>query len=324
MPAKISIVIPTYNSFEYMKPLLDSLEAQKDKDFEIIIADDCSTDGTYLRLLEYSAKTSLIMRVYQNEKNSGPGISRNYGFSKAIGEYVTFVDSDDTVTDDFISSLREIIDREAPDCVIFDYTLVKGDRSKTVSSYSGAEEGISDKKHALVRSGSSIWAKMFKKSVITDNSVTFPALFRHEDFCFVKKTISHCEKVFYLKKPLYKYIVRQGSVMSNDDLEKVMTAKVAFEDIEKEIGETYPDETEAFFLLLVVYSATLGMAYIKSPRKEIKKYLEEIEPLYPNRKNNIYLKEFPMHTRRVINACEKKRIGVIKFYAWLKRRTGGR
>ena len=88
---KYSIVTPMYNSFSLMKRYFASLCRQTCKNFEVIIVDDCSSDGSYEELCKYAEVSPLTIRVFKTEKNGGPGIARNIGMDAARGEWITFM-----------------------------------------------------------------------------------------------------------------------------------------------------------------------------------------------------------------------------------------
>ena len=93
---KISIIIPVYNVEKYLRECLDSILAQSYKDFEIILADDGSTDSSGNICDEYSMKYENIKVLHKN--NNGLSSARNAGLDIAQGEYILFIDSDDVVS----------------------------------------------------------------------------------------------------------------------------------------------------------------------------------------------------------------------------------
>lgn len=119
--AKYSIITPQYNSFELMDKYFNSLLNQTVKNFEVVIVDDCSTDGSWEKLQEYVKTSPLNITLLQAEKNSGPGNARNMGIEAAKGEWITFVDNDDWVSTDFLEKVDKVIEREKVNCVIYDY-----------------------------------------------------------------------------------------------------------------------------------------------------------------------------------------------------------
>ncbi len=116
----ISIIIPMYNSFKLMKQNLMVLEKNPTSKLEIIIVDDCSKDNSFLVLEaeKYAQESELTIKVIQNDKNSGPGFSRNKGIENATGDYITFVDSDDYLSSDFYNKVSLILSEEECENVI--------------------------------------------------------------------------------------------------------------------------------------------------------------------------------------------------------------
>ena len=134
--AKYSIITPQFNSFELMDKYFDSLLNQTLKDFEVVIVDDCSTDGSWKKLQEYVRQSPLQITLLQAEKNSGPGNARNMGIEVAKGEWITFVDNDDWVARDLLEKIDAVIKKEKVNCVIYDYyAWLDGNTSISRSMY---------------------------------------------------------------------------------------------------------------------------------------------------------------------------------------------
>ena len=94
MSPLISIITPNYNCARFIAQTIESVLAQTHTDWEMLIVDDCSTDGSYEIALEYAARDPRI-KVMRNERNSGAAVSRNRALDAAQGEYIAFLDSDD-------------------------------------------------------------------------------------------------------------------------------------------------------------------------------------------------------------------------------------
>ena len=93
---KFSVIIPCYNAASTIERALDSLTLQAFSDWEVICIDDCSKDNTADVIMSYSDKhKEALITLLRNEKNSGPGVSRNNGIAIAKGEYLMFLDADD-------------------------------------------------------------------------------------------------------------------------------------------------------------------------------------------------------------------------------------
>lgn len=101
----VSVIVPVYNVERYISKCIDSILKQTFTDFELILIDDGSSDNSFQICKQYESSDSRI-RVY-SQKNSGPSRARNNGISKALGEYITFVDSDDYLDSDYLFELTK-------------------------------------------------------------------------------------------------------------------------------------------------------------------------------------------------------------------------
>lgn len=112
----ISIIVPIYNAESFLEETIESIRTQKFKNIEIILVDDGSTDNSSAICENFALKDSRIKCIKQS--NSGVSIARNNGLKDARGEYVFFMDADDTIDPEFISSSYDIAEREDSDIVV--------------------------------------------------------------------------------------------------------------------------------------------------------------------------------------------------------------
>ena len=111
---KISIITPTYNRKEMLEQAIESVRKQSYNNFEIIIIDDCSTDGTDKFIQKYVNDNRI--RYFRNDCNMGPGYNRNFGYCKSDGQYIIFLDDDDYYTDsDFFNKAIDVFKYKNPD-----------------------------------------------------------------------------------------------------------------------------------------------------------------------------------------------------------------
>ena len=103
---KVSVIVPIYNVENYLKKCLDSIINQTLKDIEIICINDCSTDSSKDIVLEYIQKDKRI-KLINHEENQGLGFARNTGFDNSSAEYISFIDSDDFISNDYIEHLYD-------------------------------------------------------------------------------------------------------------------------------------------------------------------------------------------------------------------------
>jgi len=111
-PVLVSVVMPTYNRRNYIRESLDSVLSQDFSDYEVIVVDDGSTDGTEKMVRPYQDRIRYI-----RQENRGAGAARNVGIRKARGQYIAFMDSDDLARPHHLKSLSSFLDRN-PDCAM--------------------------------------------------------------------------------------------------------------------------------------------------------------------------------------------------------------
>lgn len=131
LPVKYSVVIPTFNRNEKVKRAIKSVIAQCYMDYEIVVVDDCSSDGTYESLLElYSGDNNI--NIYQLDINSGACEARNYGISKAVGEWIAFLDADDVWKSNKLNCINEIASEHKDACLIYSASDVVNESGKYI------------------------------------------------------------------------------------------------------------------------------------------------------------------------------------------------
>ena len=275
---KFSIITPQYNSYDMMGRYFDSLEKQTYKDFEIVIVDDHSTDGSYEKIKEYSLKSPLNIKLFQTEENSGPGQARNIGLDNASGEWVTFVDNDDWVATDFLEQIVGVIDKERVNCIIYDYcTYREGETSIAKSMYINTP-GVKSVSDCVTSVRNHAVGKVYKLAECKE--VRFPKLRRCEDVAFVIQAIAACGGAYYLNKPLYYYLQRPTSLSNNSKLDETDLVK-AFSILEDKLLQKYPAEMKEKSVADLLYGGVLMICKKGGGASEIKNYIKNYEKKYP-------------------------------------------
>ena len=215
----ISFVVPVYNVEPYLSICLDSILNQGiDKDdFEIILVEDCSTDGSLQICKDYSSKYKNIILI-ENDKNIGLGLTRNKGMECARGEYIHFVDSDDYL---FPNSIQELLSldiiKHSPDIIRFEC-------SSTTNISKGLNKIIYKGKYNEYYNPSrhiSVWIYWFKRSFLFENNLYSTDKKTAQDVIFVFSALSQNPFIIIVSTMVYFYRRRNGQVTANKDISYV-------------------------------------------------------------------------------------------------------
>lgn len=211
---KYSVIIPAYQCANTLESTVKSVLSGGLRNLEIIIVNDGSTDGTK-ELCDKLAETyNEVIAIHR--PNSGVSVARNRGITEARGEYILFMDSDDSYTDGALARAAEIIEREKPDMLIFGLSF---DYYKNGIIYRSdelyySEEGIFtpqkwSEAFSLMfetNSLSSACNKIFKADIIRRNGLNFHKdVFIMEDFLFVLDYLRYVNNIYMLPEAIYRY-----------------------------------------------------------------------------------------------------------------------
>lgn len=221
---KLSIIVPVYNLENYIAATLDSLLSIRfSADYEILVINDGSTDKSESVIRGYQQKHSQI--VLYTIENQGVSNARNLGLSKAKGEYITFVDGDDTVEPDFFEKAVQELEKGGYDFVQGNYTTIDGDK-QFYYQHTDEDMELCDKKTILElffspgkKIHNTVWGKVFRAEVV--QGVTFDmGLAVSEDQKFVFDVICGAEKIKVLKELCINYYLRDSSAIHTMDTKK--------------------------------------------------------------------------------------------------------
>lgn len=317
---KLSIIIPMYNAEKFVKDIIDYFLRFSIYPYELIFVDDCSKDKTVAMLKKFKTESDLNIKILENANNCGPGISRNNGIQVAKGKYITFLDSDDSFTDDYFENIMPLLDKDY-DIVVHDAKLTYDTKKeKTYSMFTtNFDEGFIEKKKALVFVNGCTWGKLYRRSLVESNGIVFLDLKRNEDAPFTKIAFAKAESVWYLKKQLYCYYQNVNSLMHNASLLTPENAQKSFLYIESFIKEDYPNESEALFLIEYLYSTVLTNS-LKMKRKDLIDYINQCETMYPNCYNNPYIAIFARKNWLILSLIKHRKYLLIRLLAVLRNR----
>lgn len=215
MNIKVSIIVPVYNSEKYLYRCLDSLVNQSLNEIEIILINDCSTDGSMLILKEYKEKYPSKIFLIDLKENKKPGGARNEGMKVAKGEYIGFVDSDDYIEKEMYEELYKIAkikDCDMVDCGFDNKSMKKMALSTTENTWGELD---AEKRDHLIAYPGFVWSKIFKRNILVDNNLKFREKVTFEDVDFLPVVMLFLKKVYASDLVLYYYTNNVKSITSD-------------------------------------------------------------------------------------------------------------
>ena len=203
---RVSVIVPVYNAERYLERCVDSIFAQSFTDYELILVDDGSTDGSGKMCDDY-ARSNPQVRVF-HQVNQGVSAARQKGLDAASGEYVIFADPDDWVEPTMLEELLEVAVSEHTDVVICDF-LINNELEENYNCQSPVSLNVNSlfRQMLLGKLHGSTCNKLYRSSKLIANKVSFPNGVNYcEDLWFNCEIMVKCNpRVAYLNKALYHY-----------------------------------------------------------------------------------------------------------------------
>jgi len=214
----VSVIIPVYNVERYLDRCINSIINQTYSNIEIILINDGSTDKSLEKCNEYKDKDSRIKLI--SKKNSGLSDTRNCGINVATGKFLTFIDSDDWITSDYIKHLIDLVNSYQADISVTSYLKVwEGKEEVLRINDKDKKPVIMDSEEAIVfllyqrLFTTSAWGKLFKQELFKD--VNFPSGKIYEDMGTIYKLFYNAKKIVYADHKTYLYFQRGGSIVNS-------------------------------------------------------------------------------------------------------------
>ena len=215
---KASVILPVFNACDRVERAIRSVtDTPPDFAYEILAVDDGSTDSTPA-VLERLAAEIPALRVIRQE-NAGPAAARDRGVAEATGDYLLFCDSDDVFSPGAVQTAVNAAERHEAALLIFGYTLVQGDGRfpyHAPETDLTAPEGWKRNLSALYAANllSQVWGKVFARSLITENALSFPRTMWGEDRLFLFSVLEKAPRAWVIPDCLYDYVQTKGSLIS--------------------------------------------------------------------------------------------------------------
>lgn len=276
----ISVIIPTYNVKDQVSAAVASVLNQKFQgEFEIILIDDASTDGTNLICEELASEHKKLIRYFPCTQNSGVSAARNIGLKTAVGRYIVFVDPDDILADGALALLYDAAEKNSADIVKGNNQILKSDKYVPASynvdldqSLTGDDILASLFEHKIIRGHP--WGKIFRRESLVGIEFSL-GIKMAEDLRFMFLAAKKARKLVFIKENVYFYKLRQGSATGGKY--KSGAYKHWIETVENSDNFIFCDAHEKQYISLklkTMHQIIRELNRLKSPElKEIFKYV---------------------------------------------------
>ena len=212
---KVSVIVPVYNASEYIGKTLDSIISQDFEGFEIIVVDDGSTDNS-LEIIERTLDKSNIRNRIIHQENAGVSVARNVGIDASCGDYLVFVDADDYVSTNHLSSLYN----GRTDFSLTLYAKKEGEKLTNLDTYSqdeiSADEFIEMELNMQITFN--FFQLMYKSSIIKENNIRFtPGIVYGEDTEFAHTALNYGDRIAINNNVTYFYVQHSESAINTTE-----------------------------------------------------------------------------------------------------------
>lgn len=287
----VSVIIPVYNVEPYLERCLQSVEKQTYRDAEVIIVNDGSTDNSYQIIDRYVARNPHFT-AYTTE-NNGLGGARNFGLTKAGGEYVVFLDSDDYIAEDCLEKFVAAAQANNSDMVVCNSVDVQEDGTvieRNENNVRNQTVTLSDAPQILLNRPCA-WAKMYRRSLF--EGLGYVAREWYEDLRLTPKLYLRAKSITYIEDALFFYVQRAGSIMNNAKAVRNLEIIEAFDDLiayfkEQGVYDQFKDELEFLVILHLLVASMTRVIVSRAPQSrevlsKMQAYLLQFEGLDHNR-----------------------------------------
>ena len=212
----VSVMIPIYNVFDYLDRCIESVINQSYSELEIILIDDGSPDDCATICDEWAKKDHRITVIHK--KNGGQAEARNYGMQIICGEYVSFIDSDDYIADDFFEVLLSAALEHHSDIVVCDFakTYENGDCEQYHDDLAVSEFSTHEGMVALLNGTTfylHVWDKLYKRTIV--EAIDFDVGKIHEDVFWIYQAFGAADSITKINRTMYFYLQRESSTMGH-------------------------------------------------------------------------------------------------------------
>ena len=294
---KLSVIVPFYNAAQFLPRLENTLHAQNDADFEVIVVDD-SSEPSHLAKLRESASAN-HWKLVELPENTGPGGARNAGIVAAQGDYLVFLDSDDELIAGALARLSAATTDKPCDVLLFDFTIVNSanEQRYTMLPHQPNELDYVSPEYALAFARGATVGKMYRTGFVQKHHLKFGAGVRHEDTVFTKSSLAWADKVTYLPESLYRYQIHEGSLIGNKSNASFEASFAALNAIRAAARGRREQEIEYVYIVEVIISCVMKFHSLRVNRKKARELFARFDLDCPSWPKNPYLRQASLRYR---------------------------
>lgn len=301
---KASVMIPVYNIKEYLEKCVDSILAQTEQDFELLLVDDGSTDGSGTLCDTLTQKDGRIRVIHQ--ENGGPGCARNTGIRAAVGKWLLQVDGDDWIDPELLEKTIEAGERENADLVMFGMRFVDGEGKAlaTLTENVPKDVGLTLKEHKnLLLTAPATANKLYRRDLFQRAGVEYPPRMWYEDARLTPMLMAEAGRMVFLDFIGYNYLQRFGSTMHSTNLDRNSEILDTFDAIlgyfrKKGLFEEYKEEL-CFLTFSHLYQAAVRVVRVDRKHPLLPRLQDYLTEQFPDYRKNSYLHTLPKKQKLV-------------------------
>ena len=308
---KFSIVIPVYNVKDYLETCYRSVLAQCGADCEILLVDDGSTDGESGPLCDRLAAQAPDRTTVIHKPNGGLGDARNVGLERARGEYVLFVDSDDYLLPGLLPALRETLAETDADIIDFGFVVDEGGVIRERHFGELAQLGVFslDAHPEALLVLPAAWRRLYRRSLFLDNAIRYPSRVWYEDIRTTPKLFARAKTITALDAPYYGYVVRDGSITRNTNIERNREILEAFDDLRDwfsraGLWETYRPEFTRLAVDHILLAASVRVLKLDPKHPLLQEFQTYMDTYFPDHRTCPYLSELSRQHKLILKLLQ--------------------
>lgn len=326
---KFSVIIPVYNVKDYLEKCVQSVLAQHSDEYEIILVDDGSTDGSGELCDTIAAKNPHCIRVI-HKPNGGLGDARNVGLEHALGDYLVFLDSDDYIDESMLEELSAQIEQTHADIITFGFRMDKdGDTSQTmIDPLPEARIFTLEDTPELLLAMPSACNRIYTRKLFLETGIRYPGRVWYEDIRTTTKLFAQAKSIVSVHRPYYYYVVRENSITRNKNIARNREIIDAFDDLlgyyrENGLFERYRDELCRLMIDHLFLAASVRVLMTDPKHPLLNEFYQYTRQQFPDFEKNRYLPQLPRAQKLAFRLLLHRRYRLLAALFRIKNRLAG-